>query len=58
MNADDYARVAGYACREHPDAMQEIFREQPEFIKALGTPIVNGALGMTATRMLKHSGNK
>jgi len=52
MGPDEYARVANYARRQHPDVMEEQVRSQPWFVKAMGNPIVMGALGMVAAKML------
>jgi len=53
MGADDYARLANFTRREHPDAMQQTVQQQPGILKAMGNPIVMGALGMVAARMLR-----
>ena len=53
MSADDYARVANYARTQHPDVMQQTVAQQPWFVKAMGNPIVMGALGMIASRMMR-----
>lgn len=53
MSAEDYARVANYTRREHPEVMQQTVAKQPWFIKAMGNPIVMGALGMIASRMMR-----
>ena len=52
IGPDEYARVANYARRQHPDVMEEQVRSQPWFVKAMGNPIVMGALGMVAAKML------
>jgi hypothetical protein len=52
VGPDEYARVANYARRQHPDVMEEQVRAQPWFVKAMGNPIVMGALGMIAAKML------
>jgi len=52
MGPDEYARVANYARRQHPDVMEEQVRSQPWFVKAMGNPIVMGALGVVAAKML------
>ncbi len=52
MGAGDYARLADFARTQHPDVMQDVVRQQPWFLKALGKPVVTGVLGMVATRML------
>jgi hypothetical protein len=54
MGPDEYARVANYARRQHPDVIEEQARSQPWFIKALGNPIVMGALGVIASKMLRR----
>jgi hypothetical protein len=54
MGADDYAKVANYARREQPEAMQQAVAEKPFLLKAMGNPIVMGALGMVAARMLRN----
>jgi len=54
MDPDEYARLANYARRQHPDAMREVVREQPWFVKALGNPLVGAVLGMVASRMLRN----
>jgi hypothetical protein len=54
MGPDAYARVANYARRQHPEVLEEQVREQPWFVKAMGNPIVMGALGMIASKMLRR----
>ena len=54
MGPDEYARVANYARRQQPAVMEEQVRSQPWFIKALGNPIVMGALGVIASKMLRR----
>jgi len=53
MSPDDYARLANYTRREHPDAMQQTVQRQPALLKAMGNPIVMGALGVIAAKMLR-----
>jgi len=55
MGPDEYARVANYARNTHPDVMEEQVRSQPWFVKAMGNPIVMGALGVIASKMLRRS---
>jgi hypothetical protein len=52
MGPDEYTRVANYTRRQYPDVMEEQVRSQPWFVKAMGNPIVMGALGMIATKLL------
>ena len=54
MGADDYARLANFARTQHPEAMQQAVAEKPFLLKAMGNPIVMGALGMVASRMLRN----
>jgi hypothetical protein len=54
MGPDAYARVANYARRQHPEVLEEQVREQPWFVKAMGNPIVMGALGVIASKMLRR----
>ncbi len=51
MSADDYARAANYARREHPEVIQQTVAQQPWFMKAMGNPIVMGVLGIVAAKM-------
>jgi hypothetical protein len=57
MGANDYARLADYTRTNHPDVMQQQVREQPWLVKAMGNPILMGALGVVASRMLRKRGN-
>lgn len=52
MDTDDLRRLAGYAQQNAPGAFQETVREQPFFLKALGNPLVQGALAILAARYL------
>jgi len=54
MAPDDYARLANYARREHPEAMQQVVADKPWYLKALGHPVVLGALGMIAAKWLRN----
>ncbi len=54
MNGDDAAKVLNYARTKQPGALQQAVAEKPWFMKALGNPIVLGALTMAATRMLSQ----
>jgi hypothetical protein len=53
MGAADYARMADYARRNHPEVMQQQVRERPWLVKAMGNPILMGALGVVASRMIR-----
>ena len=53
MAPNDFARLADFTRRNHPDVMREQVRQQPWLVKAMGNPIIMGALGMVAARMMK-----
>ncbi|MGI8604428.1 MAG: hypothetical protein ACR2OZ_15745 [Verrucomicrobiales bacterium] len=54
MSEDDAARVMNYARRERPEALQKVVEEKPWFVKAMGNPIVLGALTMAAAKLLQN----
>lgn len=54
MGAHDYAQLADYTRRNHPEVMQRQVREQPWLVKAMGNPILMGALGVVASRMMRR----
>src|SRR4051812_38939464 len=53
MSEDDAARVMNYARRERPEALQKVVEEKPWFVKAMGNPVVMGALTIAATKLLQ-----
>jgi hypothetical protein len=53
MDQTDFTRLANYSRREHPEVMQQAVREKPWLVKAMGNPIVMGALTLAAANMLK-----
>ena len=53
MSEEDAARVMNYARRERPEAMQKVVEEKPWFVKAMGNPVVLGALTMAAAKLLQ-----
>jgi len=54
MDENDFAKVMNYARKERPDALRQTVQEKPWFVKAMGNPIVMGALTMAATRLLSR----
>jgi hypothetical protein len=54
MNSADYASLANYARTNHPEVMQDHVKSQPWLLKAMGNPIVLGALGLVATKLLRR----
>ena len=41
-----------YARKEQPEALQKTVAEKPWFVKAMGNPIVMGALAVAAAKLL------
>ncbi len=54
MSADDAARVMNYARKEQPELMRQTVEEKPWFVKAMGNPVVMGALTMAAAKLLSN----
>ncbi len=54
MSEEEAARVMNYARRERPEALQKVIEEKPWFIKALGNPVVMGALTMAAAKLVQN----
>ena len=52
MSADDAARLMNYARTEQPEALKKTVQEKPWFVKALGNPVIMGALAIAAAKML------
>jgi len=54
MSNDDAAKVINYARNEHPEVIQQTVAEKPWFVKAMGNPIVMGALTIAAAKLLRN----
>ena len=54
MSEDDAAKLMNYARKENPEALRRTVQEKPWFVKALGNPIVMGALTMAAAKLLSN----
>jgi len=54
MGPNEYAQIADYARTQHPEVIQKQVKEQPWLLKAMGNPILMGALGLIAARMMKN----
>lgn len=54
MSDDDAARVINYARHEKPEVLRQTVEEKPWFVKAMGNPIVMGALAMAATKLVTN----
>jgi hypothetical protein len=51
MGATDYARLANYARTNQPDVLKDHVQSQPWLAKAMGHPVLMGALGLVAAKM-------
>ena len=58
MSEDDAARVMNYARKEHPELIRQTVEEKPWFVKAMGNPVVLGALTVAAAKLLSNQGKK
>jgi len=54
MNEDDAAKVMNYARKDNPEALRQTVEEKPWFVKALGNPVVMGALTIAAAKLLSN----
>jgi hypothetical protein len=52
MSSEDAAKVMNYARKEQPQALRQAVAEKPWFVKAMGNPVVMGALAMAAAKLL------
>jgi hypothetical protein len=58
MSEDDATRVIDYARKENPAALRQTVQEKPWFVKAMGNPVVMGALTLAAAKLLTNLKNK
>jgi hypothetical protein len=56
MKADDAARLMNYARTEQPEVLKKTVEEKPWFVKAMGNPVIMGALAVAAAKMLSSRG--
>jgi hypothetical protein len=54
MSQEDAARLMNYARQERPEALRQTVEQKPWLLKAMGNPVVMGALAMTATKLLQR----
>ncbi|MBV9673046.1 MAG: hypothetical protein JO076_09525 [Verrucomicrobia bacterium] len=54
MNADDATRLMNYARQQNPEVLNQTVQNQPWLLKAMGNPIVMGALAMAATKLFNR----
>ncbi len=54
MSEDDAAKLMNYARKENPELLRQTVQEKPWFVKAMGNPIVMGALTMAAAKLLSN----
>jgi hypothetical protein len=58
MSGSDFARLADYTRRNHPDAIRQTVQQQPWLLKAMGNPVLMGALGMVASHLIRKRTGK
>ncbi|HEY0792618.1 MAG TPA: hypothetical protein VGD78_16260 [Chthoniobacterales bacterium] len=54
MSQDDATRLMNYARQQQPQALQQTVAQQPWLLKAMGSPVVMGALAMAATKLFNN----
>ncbi len=54
MSGDDASRVLDYARKEKPEVLQKTVEEKPWFLKAMGNPVILGALTMAAAKLVSN----
>ncbi len=54
MSDQDATRVIDYARKNNPAALQQTVKEKPWFVKAMGNPVVLGALTLAAAKLLSN----
>ena len=54
MDDDDAAKLMNYARKERPELLRQTVEEKPWFVKAMGNPIVMGALTVAAAKLLSN----
>jgi hypothetical protein len=55
MSDEDAARVIDYTRKQRPDVLRKTVAEKPWFVKALGNPVVTGALAIAAAKLMSNS---
>ncbi len=58
MSDDDATRVLDYARKEKPEVLRQTVEEKPWFVRALGSPVVLGALAIAAAKYVSNQRNK
>jgi hypothetical protein len=58
MSQDDAARLMNYARREQPGLLSKTVEEKPWFVKAMGNPVIMGALTIAAAKLLSSQRGK
>ena len=58
MSADDATRLMNYARNENPEALKKTVEEKPWFVKAMGNPVIMGALAIAAAKLLSSQRGK
>lgn len=58
MSDDDAARLMNYARTQQPEALRKTVEEKPWIVKAMGNPVVMGALAVAAAKLLSKQRRK
>ena len=58
MSEDEAARVIDYARKERPEVLRQTVEEKPWFVKAMGNPVVLGALTVAAAKLVSNQRRK
>ena len=58
MSDEDAARVIDYTRKERPDVLRKTVSEKPWFVKALGNPVVMGALTIAAAKLMSNQSKR
>ncbi|MGI8889829.1 MAG: hypothetical protein ACR2G0_03470 [Chthoniobacterales bacterium] len=54
MSDQDAAKVVDYARKNDPQALQKTVADKPWFVKAMGNPVVMGAITLAAAKLLSN----
>lgn len=58
MSDQDAAKVMDYARKNDPQALQKTVADKPWFVKAMGNPVVMGAITLAAAKLLSNQRRK
>ncbi len=58
MSDEDAARVIDYTRKQRPDVLRKTVADKPWFVKALGNPVVMGALTIAAAKIMSNKSSR